>query len=357
MERLIQFGNNDVWKEKAAVYSQWILARVIAQYKGLYKVMTEEGECFAETAGKFHYENTELLMYPAVGDFVLVSNIGTNERVFIHKLLPRKSVFTRTAVGMYGQVQVVAANMDWVFICMSLNQNYNLSRLERYLSISWDSGATPVIVLTKADLCEDLLYVLQGIQQTAVFTDVITVSIEDIDIEEKFSRYIKSGDTATFIGSSGVGKSTLINRLLGKEELATSQIGRADKGRHTTIGRELFFLPTGGMVIDTPGMRELGVEQADLSKSFHDIEMLADNCRFNDCSHTKEPGCAVRQAIADGNLELRRLENFNKIRLEARYDGLSSKQIEEDKMERMFKEFGGVKNAKKMLKNMKKYRR
>ena len=351
MSNLIEFGCNEAWQEKAKDYPEWALARVIAQYKGAYKIMTELGECLAEISGKFRYAHTELAEFPAVGDFVFVSNVDSDEQTLIQQVLPRKSSFVRTAVGMKGQSQVVAANMDFVFICMSLNANYNLSRLERYLSIAWDSGATPVIVLTKSDLCENLLQVQDEVFHVAAFTDVVTISMWDMDLSEKFEKYLQPGITATFIGSSGVGKSTLINQLLGKVTLLTSETGKLDKGRHTTTGRELFLLPQGGIVIDTPGMREIGVEHADLSQSFHDIEIFAENCRFKDCGHISEPGCAVRQAVAEGKLDMRRLENFEKIKREAKYDGLSSKQIEEEEMERMFKDFGGVKNVKKMIKS------
>ncbi len=251
----------------------------------------------------------------------------------------------------------MAANIDVVFICMSLNHDYNLSRLERYLSVAWDSRATPVVVLTKADLCSDLPRVLAEITSIAVGTDILTTSCYDQSAKEQLLPYLGSGATASFIGSSGVGKSTLINLLAGQELLTTSAIREDDsRGRHTSTRRELLLLPEGGVVIDTPGMRELGLDSADLSKSFADIDALADRCRFVDCTHTGEPGCAVQAALETGELDQRRLASYQKLKKEARYDGLSAKQIEKEKLNRMFGGVGGMKNARNFIKQKNKYR-
>ena len=233
---------------------------------------------------------------------------------------------------------------------MSLNQNFSLNRMERYLSIAWDSGATPVIVLTKADLCDDVSEAIREVEQISLFSDVIALSMFDTDIAKKFEPYFSKNQTCAFIGSSGVGKSTMINRLLGEEVLETKEIGKADKGRHTTTGREMFPCPLGGVVIDTPGMREMGAESVDLSRTFHEIEELASQCKFRDCSHTNEPGCAVLAALEDGLIDQRRLDSYFKLQHEAGYDGLSSKEIEVKKLDRMFKEVGGMKNARKFVK-------
>lgn len=357
MKNLIKYGLNERFINEASKYPKLKLARVIAQYRGLYKIATEQQECLAEISGKLQYSTSELIEYPAVGDFVMASYENSNERAIIHCILTRKSAFKRTAVGITGQCQVVAANIDIVFICMSLNNNYNLSRLERYLSIAWDSGAVPVVILTKSDLCANLEHVLCEVNNICPFTDVVATSIFDNDINAKMQMYIKPGITAAFIGSSGVGKSTLINKLLAKDILTTADIGRSNKGKHTTTGRELYILPQGGVVIDTPGMREIGVETADLSKSFTDIEELSIRCKYNDCSHTTEPGCAVRDALVNGVIDERRLANYFKIKREAEYDGLSSKKIEEKKINRMFKEVGGMKNARKLLKENSKHKK
>lgn len=357
MNNLIKYGVNERFTNEATLYPEYKLARVISQYKGMYKIAIEEKECFAEISGKFRYEVSQLSEYPAVGDFVMISTEKDSDgNALIHKVLTRKSSFERTAVGMKNQTQVIATNIDIVFICMSLNNNYNLSRLERYISIAWDSGATPVIILTKADLCDDIGEILAEINTVAIGIDIIITSAFDNETIDKVRGYLNKGITTTFIGSSGVGKSTLINKLFGNDDIATSSIGKSDKGRHTTTGREMLVLPDGGIVIDTPGMREIGVESADLNKSFSDIEELALQCKFSDCTHTNEPGCAVLKALETGELDERRLSNYIKIKKEAKYEGLSSRQIETEKLNSMFSEFGGMKKIKQFKKHIYKKR-
>ena len=336
MQELIRYGATQRYLTESTLYPGVSLARVVSQYKDLYKIVTEQGELLAEVSGKFRYEAKALADFPAVGDFVMVDRTeGGTGNAIIHQMLTRKSAFERAAVGNEGETQVVAANIDLVFVCMALNHDYNLSRLERYLSVAWDSRATPVVVLTKADLCADLPGTLAEIAAVAPGTDVVATSSFDPDSWDKLLAFLQPGVTASFIGSSGVGKSTLINRLAGEELLATSETRADDKGRHTTTRRELLVLPQGGIVIDTPGMRELGVDSVDLSKSFADIDALAERCRFGDCSHTSEPGCAILAALESGVLDERRLENYRKLKREAKYDGLSSREIENEKLNHM----------------------
>lgn len=357
MNNLIKYGTTSRYFDQATMYPEYSLGRVISQYKDMYKVVTKDGELLCEISGKLRHETLHICDYPAVGDFVMLDRtLDTGGNGIIHKVLPRRTVFERRAVGMTGETQVVASNIDLVFLCMSLNRDYNLSRLERYLSIGWNSGATPVIILTKADLCEDVEGILREISTVASGVDVIVTSGTDGDSYKQLLPYIKEGITASFIGSSGVGKSTLVNRIAGEEIFATSGIRGDDKGRHTTTRRELIVLKTGGVVIDTPGMRELGVDGADMSKTFSDIGELIARCKFSDCSHTSEPGCAVRQAIEDGLLDSRRLENYMKIKKEARYDGMSSKQIETEKLNSMFESVGGMKKARDFIKEKTKRR-
>jgi len=233
---------------------------------------------------------------------------------------------------------VVAANVDTLFLCMALNNDFNLRRLERYLTIGWDSGAIPVVVLTKSDLCTDLESKISEVESVAFGVDVLVTSSMDVDGEMQIRPYIAEGKTVAFLGSSGVGKSTLINRLLGEDRLETQALRNDDKGRHTTTHRELILLPSGGMVIDTPGMRELGMwDSAEgVETTFADIEELANRCRFSDCTHTSEPGCAVLSALEDGSLDPSRWNSYLKIKTELEYAADSESYLE--RKEQKFKE-------------------
>ena len=350
-DRLLNLGFTERLVQKAACCEGLFLSRVVAQYKNLYKVAALNAELMAEIAGKMRYVAEDPVDYPAVGDFVMIDRDNDQHgSAIIHQILPRKSVFVRKAAGTANDVQVVAANIDNVFICMSLNNDFNLRRLERYLAIAWDSGAIPVIVLTKADLCRDLSVKLLEIEGAAVGVDFVVTSSMSEDGYKTVLKYITPGQTVAFLGSSGVGKSTLINRLLGEDIIETREIREDGKGRHTTTRRELIVIPTGGAVIDTPGMRELGVESVNLDKTFTDIDELARGCKFNDCQHENEPGCSVRKAIEDGFISEKRLNSYKKLKKEAKYEGLNSKQIEKVKIKEMFSGFGGMKNARDYIK-------
>lgn len=351
MNKLELYGLSERFAIEATMYPPLQIGRIVSQYKHLYKAVTADGELLAEVSGKFRYEAKYLSDFPAVGDFVMLDRTDDQQgNGIIHQVLTRKSSFERKAVGTKNETQVVAANIDTIFICMSLNNDYNLRRLERYLSIAWDSRATPVVILTKSDLCNNIEGRLAEISSVAIGVDVLVTSSFTKPSCEQVQSYLGKGKTASFIGSSGVGKSTLINRLADEEILATSEIRGDDKGRHTTTRRELILLPQGGIVIDTPGMRELGVESADLSKSFSDIDDLSTRCRFKDCTHQSGSDCAVRMAIENGQLDEQRLESYLKLKKEARYEGLSSRQIETEKMNAMFAGIGGMKNARKFIK-------
>jgi len=349
--RIKNLGFSERFINEANLYPDLFLGRVVAQYKDIYKVATDKTEVLSEISGKLRYSSDEMSDYPAIGDFVMIDREDkTQGNAIIHHILARKSVFVRRAAGTSHDVQIVAANIDTVFICMSLNNDFNLRRLERYLSITWDSGAIPVVVLTKSDLCEDMPARLSEIEKIAVGADVVITSSMTEDGYKALLKYIAPGQTVAFMGSSGVGKSTLINRLLGEDMIKTREIRRDDKGRHATTRRELIILPTGGAVIDTPGMRELGVESVNLARTFTDIEELAEHCRFKDCHHENEPDCAVRKALEEGLIEEHRLMSYKKLKKEAKYEGLNSKQIEKEKINDMYSSFGGTKNARDFLK-------
>ena len=350
MDILTRYGADERCHTEAALYPDWQLARITAQHKGFYTVVSNQGETLAEISGKFRHAVSALFQYPAVGDFVMLSlPEGTTGHALIHHVLHRKSALTRNAVGVEAQTQIIAANIALVFICMSLNNDYNISRLERYLSVVWNSRALPVIILTKSDLCTNLSHILDEISTIALGVDVVATSMNDQATYGRLCAYLKPGLTASFIGSSGVGKSTLINLLAGKEVLRTSPVGFNDKGMHTTTHRQLLLLPQGGLVIDTPGMRELGAESANVSQSFADIAALAAQCRFDNCAHGTEPGCAIQEALTSGSLDKRRWANYLKIQKEAHYQGLSSRQVETEKLDGMFESVGGMKKARAFI--------
>lgn len=334
-------------QELAITSSKWCPGRVIAQERGVYDIISANGTAKAVVAGRFRYEVERVSDYPAVGDYVLFAP-NANGQAVIQQVLPRKSVFMRKAAGTSNHEQVVAANVDTVFLCMALNRDFNLRRMERYISIAWDSGATPVIILTKCDLCEDVKSRVGEVEEIAAGIDIITTSSLEKDGYLSILPYLKPGKTAALIGSSGVGKSTLINRLLGEDMLATNGLRNDDKGRHTTTHRELMLLPGKGLMIDTPGMRELGMWNASdgLERAFDDIEELTHLCRFRNCTHETEPGCAVREALEKGKLSEERYLSWKKLTKENAWNEDSESYLAVK--EKKFKEIARInKNRKK----------
>jgi len=318
---LIDLGWNQDFKDKLMQINKqenFQIARVAIEYKGMYKLYTEAGEVLAEITGKMRYNNK----FPAVGDWVVIDLQDNGERAIIHGILPRKSKFSRKVAGDNTEEQIVAANIDTVFIVTSLNQDFNLRRLERYLTIAWDSGAKPVIVLSKADLCADTQAKKREVESVAFGVPIHIVSSLSGEGLDQLEEYLETGHTAALLGSSGVGKSTIINQLMGSEIMAVNEIRVSDgRGKHTTTHRELIVLETGGIVIDTPGMREIQLWDGSegIKESFEDIESLAKKCKFNDCQHDSEPGCAVKKAINEGELPEKRLESYHKLKRELLY--------------------------------------
>ncbi len=285
-------------------------ARIAAQHRGAYLVWSADGERRARAAGRLFYAHEVGAPIPAVGDWV-----GLRETT-ITSILPRRSAFIRKRAGLGSDEQVLAANVDAAFLLAGLDDDFSLRRLERYITTAWDSGAEPIVVLTKADLCSDVGEAVLEVERVAIGVPVYPVSnVTGIGVEA-LEPHLRAGRTVVLLGSSGVGKSTLLNRLAGTELMRTAAVAADGTGRHTTTHRELVQLPSGALAIDTPGLRELQFWEGDLSAAFEDIELLAADCRFRDCAHAREPGCAVMSAVDQGRLELDRLRSWRKLQRE-----------------------------------------
>lgn len=305
----------------------YVEMRIIRENREKYIACNELGQFLCEITGKFRFENEGKSQFPTVGDWVITSLVPNEKKARVYSILPRKSIFSRKVAGEITEEQPIAANIDTVFIITGLDFNYNLRRIERFLAIAARSGALPVILLNKSDLCPESEERKAEVESIAEGVDVHTISAYNQQDLEKLKKYIKVGETVAFLGSSGVGKSTIINSLLKESRLKVNEVSElGSRGRHTTTFSELIFLPDGGMVIDTPGMREIQVwgDEKGFKNTFDDIEKLTDNCRFKDCKHGNEPGCAVQEAVNNGCLDKKRLENYLKLKQEFAY--LSARQ-------------------------------
>jgi ribosome biogenesis GTPase / thiamine phosphate phosphatase len=309
-----------MWQKYAN--SALLAARVVGQQRGLWRVAGDFPECWAAVSGKLRAEVEGGGAWPALGDWVAAEIASGDERAVIQGVLPRRSQFVRKVAGKRVEEQVIATNVDTALVMMALDGDFNPRRLERYLAQCWESGAKPVVVLNKADACGGAQARVEEVERISMGAQVILLSALSGQGTSELEAFLVAGQTLVLLGSSGVGKSTLLNRLLGRERQAVRAVREKDsRGRHTTTARELFALPGGALVIDTPGLRELQLWDAveGVAQAFADIEELAGRCRFQNCGHSSEPGCAVRAAIAAGELDTARLENLRKLQREEEF--------------------------------------
>jgi ribosome biogenesis GTPase len=309
---LHRLGWDDGWEAAFAEHraAGLVPARVAIQHRGAYDLLTQDGELRASAANRL-VRAEEL---PAVGDWVGLDP----ETGLVEAVLPRRTTISRKEVLQATREQILAANVDVAFLVQALPLDFNVRRLERYLAMAWESGAQPVVLLTKTDLVDDVSPFLAEVEAVTLGScPVLAVSARTGSGLDEMLTWFKGNRTAVLLGSSGVGKSTIVNELAGEELLATQEVRDDDqRGRHTTSHRELILLPTGGVVLDTPGIRELQLWDADLEQTFRDIEELARHCRFSDCAHDQEPGCAIRDALQQGTLPVERWNSYRKLQRE-----------------------------------------
>lgn len=304
---------------QAIGHDDWVPARVTGEQKGMFRL---HSGMLGEVSGKFRHESRSGWEWPSTGDWVAITPRPGEARATIHGILERKTCLHRKAAGENAEIQILASNVDIAFIVTSLNHDLNPRRVERYLTLIRDSGAVPVVLLTKSDLVADPQAGVDSLNTVAAGVEVLAISAKAGAGIEELQAHLPPGKTMVLLGSSGVGKSTLANRLLGEEVMKTQAAREGDdRGRHTTTARHLFQLPTGALLIDTPGMRELqlGEHAEGLDTQFDDISTLAEGCRFGNCGHETEPGCAVRAALANGKLPAERWESFTKLQREMRF--------------------------------------
>ena len=320
---IVEYGWNRFFQEEwERLGSTFTPARVIEQHPGSYRIVSDDGDFPAETTGRLSYSAKSQSELPIVGDWVLADIFTDEGKAIIHDVLPRKTRFSRKVAGKRSEEQVIASNIDVLCVVSGLDRPRNLRSLERYLTLAFESQSEPVLIFNKTDLYPGYSTLEAELKQIAPAVPTIFMSVKRRTGVQGLNSMLEEGLTFSFIGPSGAGKSSIINLLLGEGRLKTLEVRESDgKGRHSTTHRQLFLLPCGAMVIDSPGMRELALfgSERGLEEAFEDIQLLSNRCRFRNCRHEQEPGCAVRAALESGELSKNRFESYSKLRREIRF--------------------------------------
>lgn len=347
MYTIKSLGWNSFYQDKLSnrVEKDLIPARVAVENKNNFILYTEYGEIPGEVSGRLLFTSDNTSSLPKVGDWVLVDLYDNNTLAIINEVMPRRTKLSRKVAGNKSDEQIIASNIDTIFIVQSADETFNLNRIERYLVAVKNSGANPVVLLSKSDLCDDVEGYIESTKNSAHTVDVFAISVKDTNSIEVISTIISEGETIALIGPSGVGKSTLINELIGEERQSVNEVRLGDsKGKHTTTKRELIMLPGGGLIIDTPGMREfqLWSDDVSLNSAFPEIDSLSEDCKYKDCSHIHEAGCAVLDAVNRGIIKAKRYANYLKMRKELTYlenrINESARSVEKKKWKSIHKE-------------------